>query len=96
MERLLYLNSDRLGYEIMLTIDIENRAGDDPTATVLEAFYTDDDNIVHSISDYELKTHLPDLETVLDKAARRYGDDAYNEYLQGLGDRAYDEYKDRD
>lgn len=96
MERLLYLNSDRLGYEIMLTVEIENRNGDDPTASVLEAFYTDDDNIVHSISDYELKTYLPNLETALDKAASRYGDDAYNQYLQGLGDRAYDDYKDRD
>ena len=96
MEQVLYLNSDRLGYEIMVTVEIENRAGDDPTATVLEAYYTDDNNNVHSISDYELKTHLPNLETALDKAASQYGDDAYNEYLQGLGDRAYDEYKDRD
>lgn len=96
MEQVLYLNSDRLGYEIMLTVEIENRAGDDPTATILEAFYTDDGNIVHSISDDKLETYLPNLENVLDKAASRYGDEAYNEYLQGLGDRAYDEYKDRD
>lgn len=96
MEQVLYLNSDRLGYEIMVTVEIENRAGDDPTATILEAFYTDDDNIVHSINDDKLENYLPNLETALDKAASRYGDDAYNQYLQGLVDRAYDDYKDRD